>query len=332
MVVEAPPGSATEAYLDAWASRIASAGNKVWRLPCSFETGGAWAGIKQLLDDLVAGATSESADLMALHSAELSLVLPLLRPRLAAHHRTLTDTAPSGEKVRNYPRDRAYRIVHGLIEFVASLVGRETRKRVVFLCNGFSDAGELTRLFFLELLRRRGLALRMLLVVVNQPGTTDRAALARAATAPRFFRPAIPRYDRAVAEPRADLTGRAWELEGAAASDPLLREEHLADLVHCWTHSETPEAAWIWRAYSFTYCHHYGLYDAALRYASTVLEHLSFILRARPSSAAGTSWGRSVTTTLRPVSLSWRSRSWNEKGSPRSKTQRIASRCSTPWR
>lgn len=125
-------------------------------LDMRFARGGVWAGI----EDLVGRAYRELRDrgahaIIDRHAYELHFVLRAHRQAIPLAYASLTDTATGLEKTRNYPLDRAYRIVHGLVDFLLAWrreAGTETELVVVALC---PDAAQhLAQRFLVELARR----------------------------------------------------------------------------------------------------------------------------------------------------------------------------------
>jgi tetratricopeptide (TPR) repeat protein len=150
-----------------------------------FESGGTWAGAAALVE-LAFHECAEAGlvDLLQRHNYELYMALPGLRDRIPLINGCLTDLAEGLEKTRNYALDRAYRIAHGLVDF---LLGWRARGRaddglLVIVVDRLANAQHLGQRFFLEL-ARRGTATANLLVVVP---SADANLPAIAAAAPRL--------------------------------------------------------------------------------------------------------------------------------------------------
>ena len=109
--------------VDALAALLPS-DSRLFVLRCHFDEGGPWAGARDLFRSLLSKLEAEAPDLLAAHDYELVHVLPDLRPTLGIRNPSLTDLASNEERVRNYPADRANRIVHGLIDLLAALKER----------------------------------------------------------------------------------------------------------------------------------------------------------------------------------------------------------------
>ena len=90
--------------------------DRVFQIDADFSHDGAWSGVRRLvahayLELLANGDTA----LLERHAYELHRVLPEYRDRIVLKHVCLTDTAHGSERTRNFPLDRAYRLVHGLV-------------------------------------------------------------------------------------------------------------------------------------------------------------------------------------------------------------------------
>lgn len=116
VVLEGEPGEARDGVVGRWLAERRDSG-PTWRLQCRPQEGGAWAGVNTLVGDLVPALRERAPHLLARHAHELCLVVPDLRPQLV-FAQSLTDTVEGEEKTRNYPVDRAYRSLHGLIDLL----------------------------------------------------------------------------------------------------------------------------------------------------------------------------------------------------------------------
>ena len=84
-----------------------------------FAHGGAWAGVEDLVDMAYTELAAAGRDaLFDRHAYELHMVLKRRRDAIPLLHASLTDVARGVEKTRNFPLDRAYRIVHGLVDLM----------------------------------------------------------------------------------------------------------------------------------------------------------------------------------------------------------------------
>jgi tetratricopeptide (TPR) repeat protein len=281
--LEAAPNSGRDRYVDRWLEAAKLTGAETWSLQCAFELGGVWAGVRDLLRSILAPLPPDEQCLLQRHASELTAVLPILRRRLVVENRNLTDLAIGVEKVRNYPRDRAYRVIHGLIEFLETLKARNPEPWII-ACHRFSDAGELVRLFFRELMRRKGAALNLTLVLIDDLECSDLEGWQAATTL--LVRPSIiPTIDPC--RPPLATKEELSEFEGRVKTDILELEENLPDLIHLAKNSADPQRSLIWQAVALAQCNHHGFYNAALRYSKEVIPNLDYICSSINLERAG---------------------------------------------
>src|SRR5262249_43219762 len=112
---------------------------------------------------------AHAADLVERHSYELCLVLPALRREIEIRNPCLTDVASGDEKVRNYPNDRAYRSLHGIVELLAEWQARAPQGGWPLAIDAFDASTPLVWSFYAELLRRRGAQLGLSLLLAVEP-------------------------------------------------------------------------------------------------------------------------------------------------------------------
>jgi hypothetical protein len=199
--VEAPSRQARRDRLNELRREAEQEGAKAWVLPCAFEEGGPWAGIRDLYLPLVEKASEEQQQqLLQQHDYEICHVLPEMKRRIPVRNPCLTDIAGPDEKVRNYPADRAYRIVHGLIDLLTSLKEPHDSSSWVLLCDDFEAIGHIGHRFLKELMRRRGERLRLTLVLATAPGRGEeaRASLSPDSTAAHVRVPASLERDESM--------------------------------------------------------------------------------------------------------------------------------------
>jgi tetratricopeptide (TPR) repeat protein len=126
------------------------------QLDARFESGGVWAGVKELIETVYSGLSAAGQDtIIAEHLYELYMVLPTHRGSIQPKNLCLTDKADAKERTRFYAVDRAYRIVHGLVALVLewrrALPGQES---LLVIVRNFDQAQHLATRFFVELARR----------------------------------------------------------------------------------------------------------------------------------------------------------------------------------
>jgi len=275
-IVEAPDSAERRRLLAVWLERERAAGATTHLLSCDFGFAGPWAGLADLLRAIVPEAEREVPGLVERHADELTLVLPSLRQTLSSLNPTLTDTASPGEKVRNYPMDRAYRIVQGLIDFLSAWSAHRQAAPWVIACDRFEDAGALVKLFFRELARRRGKELGLTLICAVTPGAADGVELAEGCPT-TVLRWALPAEPELPADPRR-MSKLARELEATCENDGWKLNENIPRLIYYWQRSETPEKALVWMGMAFGEYNHFGFYEDALRYGNEIVAHLDAII------------------------------------------------------
>lgn len=276
ILVEAPAGARRRQWLEDFASAERAAGAATFDFDARAAFGGPWAGVRELLRPLVPLLEAEAPDLIDKHSTELLLVLPTVRPRLKSTHLSLTDVAFAEERVRNYPMDRAYRHVQGLVDLMLAWHRRTGAQRWTLSADGWDAAGALGSRFFRELLRRGGRELDLTLILVGEPGT-----FANAHFAGDFQQIEVRPELAATPEPPVDtalMAERARELEALFEADPLVQAERLSEVVYYWLRSATPEKALPWQGYAFAEYNHLGFYEDAIPYGKVVLPNIDAIV------------------------------------------------------
>lgn len=236
-----------------------------WALRCAFEEGGPWAGVRDLFRELLDDLRGAAPDLVHRHDYELVHVLPELRCQLQLRNPCLTDTAEGDERIRNYPADRAYRIVHGLIDLLAAYKARHDDRVWLLACIDFDRASDMAARFFRELMRRAGARSRFVLL-----------ALGTAAAEGDLPAPAAPPHRRLACSillpPRGDLPSaaaalqRVAELEAVVSSDILEQTALIPDLIYHSRLAERPEKLLRWLAAALLSYNTLGFYAESARY------------------------------------------------------------------
>ncbi|HEY1585669.1 MAG TPA: hypothetical protein VGH63_08270, partial [Polyangia bacterium] len=214
-------------------------------LDCDFDVGGPWAGLNQLLRGIVPTLQAEMPALVTLHDYELALVVPELRKQITVRNPSLTDTAAGDEAVRNYAMDRAYRIVHGVVDLLAQWRAQLAPGRSwVLECERLDLAGALVRRAIGELVRRKGDELDLRVVATVAPG--GEAALGDELTSRIGGRVQlrVASAPASAAVTAAERTYRgtvARALEVELEHDSFELECRLPELIAAWRGSDTPE-------------------------------------------------------------------------------------------
>lgn len=275
-IVEAPQGQERRNLLAAWLERERKAGSATYLLCCDFAFGGPWAGLADLLQEIVAEAERAAPALVQHHAGELTMVIPNLRSRLRVLNPTLTDSAAPAEKVRNYPMDRAYRIVHGLVNFLNAWSTHRQVRSWVIACDQLEDAGALVKMFFRELMRRRGQELGLTLICAVRPGNAEQVRGADGVE-PVYLHWDLPEHPELRPDPER-MAELAREMEERYGDDFYGMSENIPKVIYYWQHGNSPERALFWTSYAFGRYNHFGLYEDALRYGNEVLSNLDSIL------------------------------------------------------
>lgn len=144
-----------------------------------------WAGASDLVEQayLHFAAYGKQA-LLDEHNYALYMLLPRYRAAIGLKYACLTDTASISEKTRNFPLDRAYRLVHGAVQLVAEWKAEVAREEHwTLLVRNFDAAGHLANRFFIELARRLSNTARISVCVESAAGADAGAASNVAAAA-----------------------------------------------------------------------------------------------------------------------------------------------------
>ncbi len=247
---------------------------RTYELDASFANHGVWAGVSSLVEQAYRYFTAQGRqDVLDEHNYALYMMLPQYRDTIGLKYACLTDTASTTEKTRNFPLDRAYRLIHGAVGLIRTWkadVGAE--EQWALLVRNFNAAGHLAARFVTELARRLTMASRIT-VCIECPSAPDTAALAAmdlALTPETGFLPIIRLTPQDDAPPMAE--GLTYEdLYGAGMAEwerlyiPLLR--------HYRQRGDGLNTA---RVAMRALCvhNHYGFYYEAASFVDTVLPWL----------------------------------------------------------
>ncbi|MGZ3457401.1 MAG: tetratricopeptide repeat protein [Archangium sp.] len=285
LLIEAEPGRGRWEHVDAWLDQARREGARTWHLACDFDQDGPWAGLRDLLGEWLPELRRDAPELISRHDYELLAVLPALRREMKVRHPTLTDSAFGDEKVRNYPMDRAFRIVHGLVDLVAAWHERSGATPWVIACDAFDRAGALVRRFFLELVRRRGPQLQLTLLLTVSPGAGDSLAGALPPGAASLHSLALPLPPESPPRlPPGEARRRAEALARRMGTGLIEMELYLPELMRLWEQAGQLDQLRRCRAWAFGLANHYGLYEDALRYGQKLLGELDLLEREDPET------------------------------------------------
>jgi tetratricopeptide (TPR) repeat protein len=273
-LLQACSGSARRDWLQAAAAQAAP-GAEVHHLDCRLRLGGPWAGLAAYLEILLPRIDAQAPELLQRHRYELAQAVPALRARFPLTEASLTDATPVREKVRSYPVDRAYRLLHGLIELLDAWLPRMAQRQVLVL-HHYDEASLLMRRFFRDLARRRlaGLPLDLLVVVAGDAQAQD--VRLQFDAAPRaHIRAELPPGEAA---PDAEALRRQAQALEAQVNRAMGRADDLLPrLVDLFDTLGEHAQAQRWRAATLALYNHYGLYEDALFFGEPVLADLDEI-------------------------------------------------------
>lgn len=272
--IESPADHSHHAEIEAAIREDMTDGRRVLPLRCNVEEQGVWAGLEGWLRGLLPEIEERAPSLVERHAHELVMILPKARERIRSNRLTLTDKASEGESVRNYPIDRGYRIGQGIVDLLNAWYCDHDEPGLVIICFEFDRAGALVQHFFRQLLRRRGAALDLSLVLVVSPGMAsaeiERWPVRGPTSVTRWQSDATP----ARTPTRAQCGDRAREIERQVANDRLAMEDRIPRLIRLWEASDEPERALSYRALALGLYNHYGFYEEAIRHVDPLLENL----------------------------------------------------------
>ena len=280
LVVEARAGESRRRWLEQWLLGSTTIPARTWFLSCRFADGGPWAGVHDLFASLLGEIREQRADLLTRHDYELVHVLPELKRWMTVRNPTLTDMAPLDEKVRNYPADRAIRIVHGLIDLLTDLKG-EADTPWVIACDDYEAVGHIGHRFFQELARRRGSRLRLTLLIATNPGEGellgDQFGQAWESPLIRLDLPGSPKTE----PDREEMARLAAALEEKVGSDSLETHIHLTELIRAWRLAGRPGKLAQWEFKALELFNNLGFYEDAVAYGESAR---SFVKKLTPES------------------------------------------------
>ena len=278
ILVEAVSGISRRTLLQQWLREAEqSLDATTWLLACDFSTGGAWAGLQDLLEAIVPQVEQQAPDLLARHSYELCLAAPSLRQRINVQHPTLTELAQGHERVRNYPADRAYRSLHGLIDFLDAWKQASPHKSLVIACDQFDRGSPLIQHFFAECVRRRGTGWQLTLLLAVSPGNGEQIASQFSPQACYGVFPVSLQPDQPESVSREQLVEEARKLEQQVERDPVVADIATPRLIDLWEQAGDATAALYWKIQAIHRFNQLGLYGAGSGYCPAIEAELDEI-------------------------------------------------------
>jgi len=272
VIVEAAGGLARRRWLEDRLQEMGRFGARTFGVSCDFELGGPWAGVNSLFSALLAEIREQRPELVERHALELVYVLPQLRRSLTVRNPNLTDLAPVDEKTRNYPVDRAFRTVHGLIDLLDSWkMATCADTPWVIACDDYDAAGAMGRRFFQELMRRRGERLHVQLLLGVGPGQGKAAGAWFSLHLPTEIRTVDLDASPSEVTVSSEAAQRALEVEKQIGDDHIEMQVHLSNLIRLWQLTGRPDKALRYRNFALATYNTLGLYEDALRYGQGLL-------------------------------------------------------------
>ncbi len=254
--------------------------DRLFHIDADFARDGAWSGVRRLVAQAFVELHEHGhAALVERHHYELHRVLPEYRDRIVLQHACLTDTAHGSERTRNFPLDRAYRLVHGLVGMLLEwkrLLG--AGQRWVLVVDNVDRAQHLAMRFIAEL-ARRGATTDAFEILIDS--ALDPAAFAARAPGMRIESAGIGLDALGLAPlpaPTLDDDARTALERRLQGNDILDWEEHYPVLLayHLARGDGLKSAAIALRALCI--CNHYGYYHESASFADTVLPHFDAIV------------------------------------------------------
>jgi tetratricopeptide (TPR) repeat protein len=247
-------------------------------LNADFARRGVWAGVEDLVEQAYLDLSAKGrSDILDSHNYELHLTLPKYRDGIPLAYASLTDTTTGVEKTRNFPLDRAYRVVHGLVGLV--LQWREACPEPggwTILVRDFDRSQHLARRFFVELARRA--APRGDITVLAQTGSVaEGAALDLHRSSPVALgaqaRQALEARERSLSRDEID---RLEPLVETLGLDTM--EEHYPELLAHYrrTGADLPAALVALKACCLY--NHFGYYHESGSFVDTVMPHFEALV------------------------------------------------------
>ncbi|MFL6387942.1 MAG: tetratricopeptide repeat protein [Terriglobales bacterium] len=287
VIVEAMPGPMRLNWLQEYCRKHARDGSRTFMISSDFDVGGVWAGVKDLFLALLPDIREQRPDLVQQHAYELVLLLPQLRRSLNVANPTLTDLASEEEKTRNYAADRAFRVVHGLIDLFSTWKKmHEPDIHWTIVCDDYDAASSIAVRFFRELMRRtEGFQINLVAATCVGGGEDARTwfNVSRPREILKIDLPVTPaeNSDGSEAQQLAD------ELEMRIGTDRLEMQIHLPDLIRLWKSAGRSDKVVYWKYFGLaTYCN-LGFYEDALHYAEDLLP---LAVQCKPNDARLQSW------------------------------------------
>ena len=272
IVLEANDGRTRHDAIQTWLRSAEITGANTWLLRTDRDRDGLWAGLQDLLIDLLPQIQAQAPDLIIRHDYELTRILPALRRSVSVRYSTLTDIADESEQIRNYPADRAFRIVAGIIDLLIAWFELSGSSHWVIGWDAYDRSGALVRLFVHELVRRAANRFNLTVLITIPPaahadvvGKFDRQYLGE------YIRLNLP-LDPSKAICCQKMSELAKALESKLAIEPSQQELYLPQIIYYLLASDRIESAFQYQVKLAALYARKGYYEDALAIAQAALK------------------------------------------------------------
>lgn len=169
----AGPDAGTAAYL--------LGADRIIEIDADFTRNGVWSGVAELVEQAyLAFRDASQTAVLDEHNYALYMTLFARRSEIGLKYACLTDTASGSEKTRNFPLDRAYRLVNGLVSLIKQWKAMAAPdQRWTLVVRNFARAQHLAIRFFVELARRLGCGEQLAVVVKTDNPDLPEPGMAR---------------------------------------------------------------------------------------------------------------------------------------------------------
>lgn len=275
ILLEAEPGQSRRERIQQWLKEIEHSGAATWFLSCDRDAAGPWAGVNDLLSNLLPQVQLHAPDLITKHDYELVHVLPGLRRTIPVRHLSLTDAPPPGEPhLTYYPPDRALRLVHGVINLLKDWQQRSDGSPWIIACDRYDRASTLVRYFFAQLIRRAGEQLHLTLLLATDIEASETVA---SQFDPEYLRQCVrlnlpPAPTTPVNPP--EMAQLAQKLAIQVEKDEIEQESNLPQLIRYYLLSDQPGKALNYRIQACSLYAKRGYYNDAMEYGEAAFAYL----------------------------------------------------------
>lgn len=270
ILLEAQSGEARHKILQQWLEQRQERATVSFLLSCNRAEGGPWAGLQDWLEAVVTEAEISAPALLAQHKYELISVLPTLQRSLVIQNPKL-DNLSSGSEKRYYPKEQAYWIVNGLVDFLSTWY-QDRAASVTIVCDRYDHASSLVRHFFAELMRRCGQSLNLVLLTAVNPGCSEVVTKQFAKGLKYYVQLDLSNETETIRLPQ--LAQQVEQLEVKVKDDLLELELHLPELIYGCSQIQAWDKVLSYRIKACEMFAQRGFYEDALAYGEAALRQL----------------------------------------------------------